>query len=305
MTAPRIFATDDMELALRRMAERNRDVLALLDYKTVRPIRMRTLAKLSDLEIDLCWAWRPDAAERMEAWKRRGGIMQYRCRPNARRPLVPSSDAILFAECPLQWDAFDSLASCARQEAVVYRPPVWDGHTRTIDMMFPPRESYEAIEAYIDARPGPPFKHSMFEHSASFTAEPLLSMYDWTEKQLRYLLRGYPHAVHRWHPYTLRLKPEDPNLRWAWDVLCAQPQLKPRTHLIRFNLVRPRIPGFQSMLKALVRGKYVRADECIYDADLDRRRKDIDEREAVNNMRRGKWFKLRNFVDELPEYPID
>lgn len=312
MSKVRYYHTDDMEAAVRSLSERHRNVLVLMDYKSVRPIRMNTRGKLWDLDIDWCMGWKPNADEVVSRWRAKGGILQYRSNPRAKRPHCPEADAIVFVECPMQWDQFEHQCLSARQEVVVYRPPTWSLHERTIEHLFPSREAYETIEAYMDALVFGEFDEvqqraiaaSGYKRGAAFMADDLMQVAGWDEKFLRYLLRRYSFQVTRWHPYKLRLQPRSADMRWAWDVLCAQPEFSRKCHALRFNELYPRRPGFKTMMRRLSKENYISPEDCIYVVDSDRRHVDIDVFVAVNNMHRGRWLRIRNFVDDMEEYRI-
>lgn len=306
--------TSNMEAAVRSMKERYQTVLVLMDYKSVKPIRMRTTALLSDLGIEWSMAWKPETASAIERWRRKGGIMQYRSIPQAKRPDTPIADAILFVEAPMQWDRLEHVCMSARQAVVIYRPPTWELHSRSIDFLYPAAETYATLEAYIDAlRYATPDEYlatiarvePTMKHPVAFTGEDICEIANWDPKQLKYLLLSrYRKSIKRWHPYRVRLEPRGVEKQWAYDILKAQPSPQDGVHMLRFNEPAPRILGFMKMIKLLTRAKYLVAKPVVYVADAAAKLTDYEAVEAVNAMHRARWLKVRDFVDSLPEYQI-
>ena len=306
--------TNDMEAAVRSLAARHNTVLVLMDYKSVKPIRMRTAALLGDLDIEGVIAWNPKADEAVERWRRRGGIMQYRSIPNAKRPNVPPADAILFIEAPMQWDRFEHVCLSARQAVVIYRPPTWELHTKSIDFLYPPTEAYATLEAYLDALQfDTPSEYlaaitraePQLAKPVAFTGEDLCEMMEWEPKQLKYLLKSrYRLAIKRWHPYKLMYEPKGGEKLWAWNVLKTQPSPADRIHMLRYDESRPKQVGLKRLIKLMVKEHYLVRKDPVYVADAKRNPVDYEAVEAVNQMHRARWRKVRDFVDDLPEYEI-
>ena len=306
-----ISSTDDMDGAIRSLAERHQNVLVLRDYRCINPIRMRDKLLL-DLNLQWALSWKRGADVLVENWRRDGGVMLYRSNPINKRPFVPVCDAIMFIETPLQMDYFEYVCQSARREIVVYKPPSWQLHEKTVAYRYPQREDFILLESILDSLEFVTKSEiglravaaSKFERAGVFTEDDIFQLTGWEPIRLKYLLFRYKHLVHRWHPYTMRFTPDDSELKWGWDLLKTQPEFDHRVHALKFNVIYPLVLGFKTMLRQLIRHSHIEAEEKIYVVNCDRRTVDFEAFDAVNNMRRGKWFALRNFVDNLPEYSI-
>lgn len=304
-----VTATDDMEAAVESLVRRHRRVIVLLDYKSVRPIRLNS-KQLQHVPGELTWAWSQAKGPIIERFQRDGGLLYFRSEPRHAKPVMPECDAVLFCEAPFNWRAFDSLAQFARQEVVIYRPPTWDLHQRTVEVLFPRRENYETLELFMRSLRGIPMSEgykrliaaSGFERGVAFTVQDVANLTCWDEKTLRYLLRPFSRKVTRWHPYLLRMAPDDPDLLWGYAMLQSQTYVSKRVRALRVNLAIGRPHGFPAMLRLLLKYKYVSADDCVYTYDFDASDIDPERIEAANNVGRSRWFKMREYVDNLPEY---
>lgn len=309
----RLYHTTDMEATVRSLAQRHRNLMILMDYKSVRPIRLATRLKLGDLAMEMVMAWKPGAPQAVERWQREGGILQYRSNPMMLLPPCPPADAIMLVECPMQWDRFEHARLHARQELAVFLPPTWSLHEKTIDHLYPRRDVYATLEAYLDALQFAEQSEYLqrvarlgkWDKCVAFTSDDLMQMVGWDDKFLKFVLRRYRFKVQRWQVYTAHFPPDDHELVWAWELLRRQPQVDHKKYALLVGNTTPRTPGFLPALKRLIWRKHVAVNDHVYVADVNRKRSDIDAFDAVNNMHRGKWFKVRNFVEQLPEYPYE
>ena len=309
----KLYTTDDMEGAARQLVATNRNVIIYMQHRSARPIRMR-MNKLKDLSIELCKAWQPMAAGVIERWSAKGGLMVYRPHPNSLKAVMPPSDAMLFIEAPYMISDFERITANVRQEVVVYRPPTWGLHNETIEHLFPHagtyltldsifkslvgRELTEEMQGALDASGYPPGK------TAVFTAWDIEQLTGWNERFLKYALyHRYLRYSIRYHIYSVRFPPDDEAMRWAYDILREQPEVARGQYALRDDRPKgPYVLGFQQQLKRLKRFNYIVREDNIYVINLSGPPLQIDKLDAINNMYRGRWFKLKTLIDEAPEY---
>src|ERR1035437_8205141 len=235
MTAT-LYQTPDMEAAIRLMAQRNHYATIFVDYNCKRRIRLRA-NKIADLPMKVVRPWDTFANMRMDAWRNKGGLLHYSYSHAYPAPVM--TDAMLFVEAPLQYDAFVKHTSRVVNEVIVYRPPTWELHTETINRLYPTSETHSAIDLTIKGLAGNwvmmPATHlaamrlSGFapDETAVFTPDDIAALPGMDEAQLRTVLknRRFVGFHSRYHPYRLNIRPDAMDLAWAYDVLEAEPDV--------------------------------------------------------------------------------
>ena len=302
-----------MEAALRRMVEENRNVLLYTRHHCINPIRFR-YREVEDLPIYTCQPWTPFGQTAIDQWEAKGGVLIYRPHPAPKKDARPPCDAMLLIECPLQMNTFEQVTSGVRQEVVVYRPPTWRLHNDTIETLYPSKDTYVLLDAVFKSMVGRELTEEQDSaaamsgiarhHAAVFIAWEIEQLAGWNERYLRYAMSyKYRHKSSRFHVYSTRIPPQDENLRWAYDILISQPEVSKGMYTLRFNFpLGGRINKFESMLKQLVRQCYVVKEDSIYVVDTSATQLDYERIDAINNMHRGRWFKVKSLVDASQEY---
>lgn len=314
MTAT-LYRTSDMEQALRVMTERNHQVLALMEYRARRIIRLRPRSpKLQGVQMLFCQSWRPETHGQIDRWQSEGKVLLYRPGPS-HFPTHPACDALLFVECPLQYDWLETRIANVRQEAVVYRPPSWDLHEEAMDHKWPRRCHYETMESVLaslvtrNLSPRMQAARELMPHwtkFAIFDDNEMESITGWDQRMIRSVLRfKYNKASIRFPVFHLRYVPRESAAKWGYDVLAAQPSVGKKLHVLKGDHpFEGQRPSFKTQLAVLLRRNYIAREGNIYMVNMDRPGLNLDRIDAIHNMHRGKWFKVRNFVDSLQEYPI-
>ena len=310
----KLYTTDDMEGAARQLAATNRNVIIFMRHRSARPIRMR-MSKLVDLPIELAKAWQPISKATIERWSVKGGLLVYRPHPNSFKEVMPPSDAMLFIEAPYMITDFERITANVRQEVVVYRPPTWELHNETIEHLFPHAGTYLTMDSIFKSLVGRELTEEMQgaldasgylpSKTAVFTAWDIEQLTGWNERFLKYALHHrYLRYSIRYSIYQARIQPDhDEALRWAYDILTSQPEVARGQYALRDDQPKgPYVFGFQQQLKRLKRLNYITREENIYVINLSGPPLQIDKLDAINNMYRGRWFKLKSLIDEAPEY---
>lgn len=310
-----IYRTADMETALRVMSERNHHVVALAAHAVKKMIRLRGRSpKLKGVPMLYVMGWKPEARAVVKRWQDEGGVLVYRPLPRA-LAAHPASDALLFVEAPLQWDRLEKNAATARQEVVIYRPPSWDLHEDAMDHVWPRARQYETLEAVLASLVGRELDEKLqrareqmphWSKFAIFTDEEMSAITGWDSRMIRAILRSkYINKYIRFPVYALRYVATHHDIKWAYEVLAKQPSVGKKLHLLRGdNPFEGKLPAFTSAMRMLIRLNYVSREGAIYMVNMDRTKLDFERVEAMHNVNRGRWLKVRNFVDALPEYPI-
>ena len=314
---PNLYQTDDMEASLLHLAANNRTVIVYMRHKCNKPIRLR-LNLVKDLPIELCKIWKPFAQATIERWQANGGVMIYRPHPTSNKENVPEADAMLIIEAPFSMDDYNRITRNVRQEVVVYRPPTWELHNESMEGIFPRAGTYITMEAIFKSLVGRELTEDMEgalaatgyprASTAVFTAWDIEQLTGWDEKFLKQATRHrYRYKMIRWHVFGARLKPRDNEaLEWGWSIITAQDQLMPRVYGMRFGLVKGGyVPGFTTQLKRLCHEGYLSREDNIYCINMDGPPLQIDRLDAINNMYRGRFFKIKTLVDEAPEHYYD
>ena len=312
---PKLYQTDDMEAAVHHMAATNHRVIVYWRYASVRPIRMQ-LDKVRDLKVEQCFSWKPTAQAAIDRWQERGGILIWRPHPMWTSQVMPECDALLFIEAPMQLGKFESLVKLARQEVVVYRPPTWDMHNKSMEHFYPGKHAYSMLDAIAGALVGRDLTEVMLgaleasgmppETTAVFTAWDIAQMTCWTERKLkRILLHKYRYSSQRWHIYKLRIPPRGADMLWAYNIIAAQPQVAVKMHALRTaKPAGPALIGFKPMLTRLEKEHYVVREDSIYLMNTAYPPLDYDMIDAQANVHHGRWFAMKALIDNLEEYPL-
>lgn len=309
-----LYRTGDMEGALAAMTRRNHHVVALADYRVKKLIKLRGRSpKLEGAPMLYVMGWKPEAHGIIERWQNEGGALIYRPLPQC-APTHPASDALMFLETPLQYDRMEERIVTARQEVVFYRPPTWDLHEDAIEHVWPRRHHYETLEAVLASLVGRELTPQMqcvrelmphWSKFAIFTDDDMAAITGWDTRMLRAVLRfKYRKASVRLPVFKLRYVATHHDIKWAYEVLAAQPAIGKKLHVLRNDHpFEGQRPAFRSALRMLVRLNYVTREGCYYMVNMDHPRLNLDKIDAIHNMHRGKWFRVREFVNGLQEYP--
>ena len=316
MWVVKLYRTDSMEAAMRHMAETNRNVIVYWRHKTIKPIRMR-LNLTRDILCEVAMSWMPMAQAAVDRWAQRGGVLIWKPHPLAHRAPVPACDAMLFIECPMQIDQFNHITKDVKQEVVVYRPPTWELHNESVEQYWPGKNTYSTLDAIAGALVGRELTEEMegvlracgypAASTAAFTAWDIEQLTGWNERHLKLVMHyKYKFNYGRWHLYSLRFPPDDPELLWAYNIIRQQPEVSRKVHTLR--LARPAgsyVHGFKTMLKRLEKENYVVREDSIYVLNTAHRPLDYDRIDAITNMHRGRWFAMKALVDGAQEYLLD
>ena len=314
MWVVKLYQTDDMEASLQQLVDTNRNVLIYMRHKCVRPIRLR-LNKLPDMHVELCKVWKPFAQATIDRWQANGGAMVYRPHPNTQKDSIPACDAMLIIESPFLITDFERITRNVRQEVVVYRPPTWELHNESMESIYPRADTYITMDTIFRSLVGRELTQEMqaaldatkfpVATTAVFTADDITALTGWSERFLKQALRyRYRFMSMRWHVYYVRMKPHhDEAMRWAYEILAKQVEVAPRQYALRANRPSgPYIHGFKTQMKRMVRENYLSIEDNIYVINTGGPPMQIDKLDAINNMYRGRWFKLKTLVDEAPAH---
>lgn len=310
-----LYRTSDMESALAVMTKRNHHVVGLADYRVKKMIKLRGRAtQLVDTPMLYVMGWKPEADAVLQRWHKEGGALIYRPLPRV-APSHPACDALLLIEAPLQWESLQARIANVRQEAVFYRPPTWDLHEDALAHIWPHRHQFETMEAVLNSLVGRELTEQMervrtlvpqWEKFALFTDVEMSAVTGWDTRMIRAILRRkYSMRYYRFPVFGIRYVATHHTVKWAYEVLIAQPTIGKKLHVLRNdNPFDGKRPSFVNAMRHLVRLNYVTREGSYFMVNMDRPPLRLDETEAVHNMHHGKWFRVKAFIDSLQEYPL-
>jgi len=305
-----IYSTSNATKSIRKMVAENSRPVVYQQYRCYKPIRI-VLNDVADIPATTCQAWTERADESLYNWHA-DQLLYYR--PALKSDKFPECDALLFIECPQQYNDFEELAAKVRGDIIIYRPPSWKLHEETILLRYPTSDHYRALMALIEALKGRELTQRMQqaldysgydpERTAVFTAQDAKEILGMAEKQMRsilkYRFRGF---YSRFEVYRPMCAPVYRSQDEMYAILENEPDLGGGWRMLRFNELRDgRAPEFKRYLREFVRSRNVQQSPSIYLLTDGYRKPNFDVIDAVTNARRGNWFKMRNVVDGAPEY---
>lgn len=321
---PQIYQTPNMELAIRRMMERNDRCVVFRQHWCVNHIPPR-LNEVWDIPSIVARSWDNFAQDNIRKWAESGDLLFYQggmFDPD----MLPECDALLYIEAPLLHSVFEQYQDRVRREIIVYRPPSWLLHERSVYFKWPSGDYYRTLEMVMKALIGRPLtprleaavKYAGFplEKTAAFEAKEIEGIMGIPERQLRYLLKwsGFRGSYRRFHCYTPQYFPfgRDKDLKEMYGVLEQEPDVYRGTRMLRFDELKrvyeeglqARVPGFKHLLKVLVKEGCVAKDPNIYVVKEGWRPASYFIVDAINNAKKGEWYKMQNLIDSAPVYPL-
>jgi hypothetical protein len=137
--------------------------------------------------------------------------------------------------------------------------------------------------------------------AAVFRPSEAHALTGWDDWQLRTILRHHSgRDAKRYHLYRLRIKPDGEAKEWVWDLLRACPEVERGVVAVRAGNLRDGRANY--VRDQLLRENYIEELQCVYVVNTARQQVDPEMREAIANVEMGRWVKVRNLVDALPEY---
>jgi hypothetical protein len=195
-------------------------------------------------------------------------------------------------------------------EVILYKPPTWELHEELVDFLYPSSAHYRTLLLFIKGIRGAPTSQlqqdalSLSGHDPKlttvFNAHEIAPVLGMSARQVKMLLGFKFRGFHtRYSTYLPMLRPNTSDLSVAFDVLTELPAQDGEWRLLRFD----DFEESKLALKQLVKYGYVRRGKDIYLLQDGYRQPDYIAIDAVNNARRGDWYKMRTIVDRAT--PID
>lgn len=323
-----IFSTDNMELAARSMAARNKHSMIYQEYHANRKIclKQNDIKDIIKIRAD---SFGFESSKEAAKWKKSGGIVFVRKTKGIGLSsfqntsiALPEADACLFIECPFEHRLFECFTASVKQ-AIVYKPPTWDLHEESVFMRFPSEQQHRDLFSYIRGIAGRPINerlqcaldHSGFEPSKTSVFEPseILENLGLNQIQLIAMLGKSKHRLNkyyaRYHCYTPMIDPEgNQDLINAFALIEALPDCYKGQRFLRFDIpvaIRGQRPtGWTRMLKMMLREHLLARHPHIFVIQQGFSPIDFVRIGAVEKARREDWIKMRDLVDAAPAYPL-
>ena len=317
-----IYHTFDMENAVRALLATNPHVIIYHHYANLRRIVIRSNL-LWDIEQYRCRAWDSFGPLTIEKWRENGGLMVYHPTLFDKNCPFPETDAVLFIECPLSHRDFQELAAKVKREIVIFHPPSWRLHEETVEFRNPHSAYYHTLLSTIGSLVRRPdlkprieaaMRYANFDpdRTAGFEAADIYAITGIPPRQLRTLMKwkGFRGKHIRYHCYCPVVEPDEPDLLEMYRVLEAEPDAYHGIRMLRFNeLARvlehgigARVMGFKRLLKRMVNEGYVRSDPDIYLLTEGWKQPDYAIVDAITNVRRAEFYRMKTLVEDSPEY---
>jgi hypothetical protein len=305
-----IYQTGDVAASIRKMMERNDYCIYYYSMNCDQLIPHR-LNCISDIPQLACRPWDTFAHNNIDRWRESRELMWY---TEAFVDLLPQCEALLFAECPLQYEKFERIAERVEREIVIYRPPSWKLHENTIATKYQGSANHQAVLMAIEClrsreltpRYRDALNYAGFPEGETsvFSSTDILILLRIPHRQLqsilKYRFRGF---YVRYHVFRPTIEPDDEWGKEMFNILMAEPEVGQGLRMLRFGeLSAGRIDGFKRWLLTAHRFHHVERMPDIYLLKSGYRKPSYVTIDALANAHRGDWYKMRNIVDGAPSY---
>jgi len=284
-----------MEESIRKMASINYKSVVFMKHWCKRRIKLRE-ALVADLPATLCYPSKNYTGYSVDRWDEKGGLLYYH---HVREHyMLPPSDALLFVECPLQHEQFERFIAGANREVIVYRPPTWEMQEERVTTIHPDHSVVDTLILVMGLMGRSKGANELEQAALSsstweakcFTGAEIRAVTGISEAHLQVILNKYFRRKHaRQHPYRLNHPPDDP------AILSAYREVEAANGLLYFNKI-------EGNLLPLIKGRYITTLPVIYVVKCDLKARKPHVVNAIANAHRGDWYKMKNLVDNAPDY---
>lgn len=143
-----VFYTTNMEESAKILHEAHRHLVIRYVYKNDPAIRFR-MNTLKGIPVYWYRPWKAYAQQFLKDWENEGGVL---VDSNQIEKPASESDAYLHVECPLKLKIFNHRISRNREVTVIYKPPVWYPHEKTVHRLYPSPETVARVKSWITIR---------------------------------------------------------------------------------------------------------------------------------------------------------
>jgi hypothetical protein len=301
-----IYRTEDMEGSIRKMVRRNSHPIVFEKRWCRRHIPVRK-DLVEDIPSMLIIPKGESCFEVVKMWGVRQCLLWYRWRewPDWR----PQGEAMLFVECPLEYEFFEWICRGIRREIIVYQPPSWSMQEETIIAKNPGAgEAKTIVEIASCFRTKP---NNLMEELALilsgfprdlitiFTSREIESLTQLKFSTIRKILRKGYRANYAWYrPIRMNGCPDDPTLRGAYLKLDELPKYEGGLLMVRsgMTMLHPQV------LSNLYECNAITIHNPIHIVIPGRKAIDLALMDAMANVKMGSWYKMRRIVEEAPLY---
>jgi hypothetical protein len=315
----KLYKSHDMTHAINVVAYRNEKVIVVDGRNTLKSIRGQTQMP-EGMRALKCRSWDSFCHKTIAEWNYIKGVLIM----NADRHCLdfPECDAMVFLEAPIRHSEFLRMVEKVKREVVIYEPPDWKNHEDTINHRYPSSAHYQTILTFCDSIKGrtdldwieqAALARSGFDpaRTSVFTKKLIEPITGLEERQfvtpMAYKFRGF---YRRYYAYMPVFPPDIPHLKIMYDVLLNEPDCGNDLRLLRFNeldriweqkRIDVRVPGFKAAMKVMIRQHYVDRYDSVFVIQDGFKRLNYNLIDAVSNVHRGDWFKMRACINEAEE----
>lgn len=310
-----IYKTNNMEAAIHAMAERNKCVMVYerLSPYCKRRIRIRN-GLMKDLEPKLVRGWDSFAPMQIADWRDKGGVMMFRDSNIVKNP-PPTCESVLITEMPIFPEDFYRLCDLATKELIVFVPPDWSMHEEELNVRYPLSDAVVRLRTEIDGlrdyEPMIPQKVAVLKYSRcdpkttavffSKQIEELAEVPEGSFKRIFMKKRVYS----RFECYRPMMPPTDDGLLQVYQELEKCENLGNGLRALRNGIISS-IPKarIDHKLKILKRAKNIIKYDDVYLVEKPLKPVNFDMHDAEQGVIRKQHYKLREFMDDKPFYPL-
>ena len=316
-----LYKTADMERAVEAMASRHKHCVLKKTYKTDAPIYIRTNATNGVPY----YSWHPKQIKtngELQRWQEHGGVLIDPDQDWSLDERIPTYDAVLWAEAPIDTYALHKYGERCRRDVVVFRPPTWNQHEAVVSKFFPTGlaldRAMDKVEEHLQE--GLTAKHRQILKDLNIEPGPCCFMA--SDRQMAEEL-----DVDTTVFQVLRSKILEVCRRWYWQpLMCIIPRIEPENpaylDLYRFfeglpsrgngerycqdKTVRALTPSYKQIIRAMVREGSLEKLPYQYVWDLNAGRRPMIEPADRNHRKAVAELQfLKASVDAAPTYPLE
>ena len=307
-----LFKTDNIELSIRKMVDRNRKCLIFDHVYAFRRIPAQ-LNLVADIPCRVIKLWEDAKSKSVKDWQDNGGLAI--CKLVNHESKIPFIDGSLFVEPPIIIDDLQFVSNHVERELIVFRPPDWSMHQEYIDHKYPTKERREQIIRILNLRLNPDLlnKHEKFALEAKNLNEKVDVLFNENDMckaaGFRYSqFRDYILSVKELRNYYVKLDPvtpmiapNNPDLLEMYRILESQKDYGGGVRMLVDGKVK-QVPGFRKALKTMIKEKNVLTHQPVHVLKDGWQNIDFGMHDAIIAEYRDRARRLREAVDSAPDY---
>lgn len=291
----KMYRTRDTLASARRAYEQYTHVVLNRCFRIGKPAIVR-FSEITDLPLFMHLPWQNGTNSQVRRWRSEGGIMVDGS-PDSQG--IGTRDVTVLAECPTNMARLKACAGKSEHAVVVNVPVSWRTHEDAIGRHCAPPEALRRMRDTIKSMPAPPDAERIAAASR-FPASPYVcadsdigAELDMPAETIR-CMRKSLNAQEVWC-VKLRLAPEAPTHRKAWDVLSGMPGSTEKI----FHTLSGTVYGWKRAVKDMARLGNIGLRKFYVYAPFE---PDYDKLGKAHRSAQADLNRVRELVISLPDY---